>query len=168
MTPKKEGKSADHDHNLTSFEGAQDTPSCKISDHSLHAFSGKCPETSLDGQTDGRTDGWTCDKTVMVGRMDQRTHLQVKRGYFRLRTDGQTDGWTDGRMNRQPGNMMPPAPKGRGIKTHNFQCLKHMNFSLLLLMNISFFYVPACFNTIVLHWSTASMDGHQFDIDPIS
>ena len=110
MTPKG-GKPTDHDHNLISSEGAQDTSTCKISDHSLHAFSGKCPETSPDGRTDRRTDGRTCGKTVTVGRMDQRTHVQVRRGYFRLRTDGRTDIRTDG----QPENIMPPAPKGGGI-----------------------------------------------------
>ena len=31
-------------------------------------------------------DGRTCRKTVTVGWVDQRTHVQVKRGYFRLRT----------------------------------------------------------------------------------
>ena len=51
----KGGKSTDHDHNLISSEGAQDTSTCIISDHSLHAFSGKCPET-LSGRTDGQTD----------------------------------------------------------------------------------------------------------------
>ena len=55
-----------------------------------------------------RTDWWTCRKTVTVGRVDQRTDVQVKRGYFRLRMDGRTDG--------QPENIMPSAPKGRGIK----------------------------------------------------
>ena len=104
MTPKG-GKSTDHNHNLIGSEGAQDTSTCKISDHSLHAFSGKYPETSPNGRTDGRT----CRKTVTVGRMDQRNHVQVKRGYFRLWTDGQTDG--------QPKNIMPPAPKGGGIKS---------------------------------------------------
>ena len=58
-----------------------------------------------------RTDDRTCRKTVTVGRVDQRTHVQVKRGYFRLRTDGRTDG--------QPENIMPPAPKGGGIKTYS-------------------------------------------------
>ena len=58
-----------------------------------------------------RTDGRTCRKTVTVGRVDQRTHVQVKRGYFRLRTDGRTDG--------QPENIMPPAPKGGGIKNND-------------------------------------------------
>ena len=106
MMPKG-GKSTDHDHNLISSEGAQDTSTCKISDHSLHAFSGKCPETS---STDGRTDGQTCRKTVTVGPMDQRTHVQVKRGYFRLRKDGRTD------------NIMPPAPKGKGITKHCIFC----------------------------------------------
>ena len=101
MTPKG-GKSTDHDHNLTKSEGAQDTITCKISDHSLHGFSDKCRKPL-------RTDGRTCRKTVKVGRMDQRTHVQVKRGYFRLRTDGRTDGQTE--------NIMPPAPKGGVIKT---------------------------------------------------
>ena len=59
---------------------------------------------NLSGRTDGQTDGRTCRKTVTVGRVDQRTHVQVKRGYFRLGTDGRTDG--------QPENIMPPAPKG--------------------------------------------------------
>ena len=48
-----EGKSTDHDHNLVSSEGGQDTSACKISGYFLNAFSGKCPETSLDGRTDG-------------------------------------------------------------------------------------------------------------------
>ena len=62
-----------------------------------------------DGQTEGRTDGRTCRKTVTVGRVDQWTHVQVQRGYFRLQTDGLTDG--------QPENIMPLAPKGGGIMT---------------------------------------------------
>ena len=53
-------------------------------------------------RTDGRTDGRTCHKTVTVGWVDQRTHVQVKWGYFRLQTDGRTDG--------QPENIMPRAP----------------------------------------------------------
>ena len=56
----------------------------------------------------GRTDGRTCRKTDTVGRVDQRTHVQVERGYFRLRTDERTDGRTNG----QPENIMPPALKG--------------------------------------------------------
>ena len=52
-----------------------------------------------DRRTDGRTDGRTCRKTVTVGRVDQRTHVQVKRGYFRLRTDGRTDGRTTRKHN---------------------------------------------------------------------
>ena len=42
----------------------------------------------MPGNLTGRTDGRTCRKTVTVGQVDQRTHVQVKRGYFRLRTDG--------------------------------------------------------------------------------
>ena len=154
MAPKG-GKSTDRDHNLISSEGGQDTSACKISGHSLHAFSGKCPETpdltrftkskwrqkeenqqtvtiiypvlkvvkihqhakfqaipSMRSLANAwkplRTDGRTCHKTVTVGRMDQRTHVQVERGYIGLRTDGRTDG--------QPENIVPPAPKGGGIK----------------------------------------------------
>ena len=68
-----------------------------------------------------RTDGWTCRKTVMIGRVDQRTHVQVKRGYFRLRTDG------------QPENIMPPAPKGGGITKHNkTECMHHGTYCTLI------------------------------------
>ena len=88
IAPKLE-KSTDCGHKLISSEDGQDTSACKISGHSLYAFSGKCPETSPDG--------WTCRKMVTVGRVDQLTHVQVKRGYFRLRTDGRTDGRMDGR-----------------------------------------------------------------------
>ena len=118
MTPEA-GKSTDHDHNLISSGGAQDTSTCKLSDYSIHAFFSKCLETSPDGRTDRRTDGqmdgWTCRKMVTVGRMDQRTHIQVK-GYFRLQTDGRTEGQTDERTDGQPENIMLPAPKGGGIK----------------------------------------------------
>ena len=86
IVPKLE-KSTERGHKLISSEGDQDTSLCKISGHFLHVFTGKCPETSPDGQTDGRT----CRKTVRVGRVDQRTHVQVKGGYFRLRTDGRMD-----------------------------------------------------------------------------
>ena len=103
--PKLE-KSTDRGHKLISSEDGQDTSACKISGQSLHAFSGKCPENSPDGQTDGRT----CRKMVTVGRVGQRTHVQVKRGYFRLRTDGRTDG--------QPENIMP---KGGGIITVRYR-----------------------------------------------
>ena len=112
IAPKLE-KSTDHGQKLISSEDGQDTSACKISGQSLYAFSYKCPETFSDGRTDGQTDdgrrdGQTCCKMVTVGRVDQRTHVQVKRGYFRLRTDGRTDG--------QPENIMPQAPKGGGIK----------------------------------------------------
>ena len=75
---------------------------------SMHSPANARKPLQTDGQTDGRTDGRTCRKTVTVGRVDQRTDVHVKRGYFRLRTDGRTDG--------QPENIMPPAPKGGGIK----------------------------------------------------
>ena len=42
-----------------SYEDGQDTSACKIAGHSLHAFSGKCPEISTDGRTDRRMDGRT-------------------------------------------------------------------------------------------------------------
>ena len=51
VVPKRR-KSTDHDQNLISSEGGQDTSACNISGHSLHASSRKCPETSADGRTD--------------------------------------------------------------------------------------------------------------------
>ena len=42
----KRRKSTDHDRNLISSEGGQDTSACKNSAHSSHVFSRKCPETS--------------------------------------------------------------------------------------------------------------------------
>ena len=45
MSPKW-GKSTDHDHNLISSQGDQDTSTCQISGNSSHVFSRKCPETS--------------------------------------------------------------------------------------------------------------------------
>ena len=46
--------------------------------------------------TDGRTDGRTCRKTVTVGRVDQRTHVQV------ISTEGISGfGRTDGRTTRK-------------------------------------------------------------------
>ena len=107
MTPKG-GNSTDHGQNLISSKGGQDASACKISGHSFHAFSRKCLETYPDRWTDWGTDRQRGQKTVMVGRMDQRTHVHVERGYFGLRTDGQTDG--------QPENIMPLVPKGEGIK----------------------------------------------------
>ena len=101
-------KPTDHDRNLIISDSVQDTLACKIWGHSLHAFSGKCPENYPGGPTDRQTDGRTCRKMVTAGRMDQRTHVQMERGYFRLRTDRQTDG--------QPENIMPPVPKGGGLK----------------------------------------------------
>ena len=114
IVPKLE-KSTDRGHKLNSSEGGQDTPVCKISSYSLHAFSRKCQETpnltrftkSKWCQTEEnqqtvtinrkllRTDGRTCCKMVTVGRVDQRTHVQVERGYFRLRTGGRLSVWTN-------------------------------------------------------------------------
>ena len=95
----KEGKSTDRDHNLTISGDGQHISACKISGHSLHVFSRK-PRNPIrtDRQTDGWKDGWTGQKMAMVGWMDQRTHAQVERGYFRLWRDGWMDRWTDGRL----------------------------------------------------------------------
>ena len=59
----------------------------------------------------------------MVGQMDQRTRVRVERGYFMLRTDG------------RPENIMPPAPKGGGIKID-----RHLNGRL------------KCINPVVLEY----------------
>ena len=101
--PKLE-KSTDHSHKLISSEDGQDTSEYKISGQSFHAFSGKCPETSPEGQTDGRTDmplngyGWSGGPTDAC--TGQKRVFQA--------SDGRTDG--------QPENIMPPAPEGGGIK----------------------------------------------------
>ena len=58
-------------------------------------------------RTNGQMDGRTGRETVIVGRMDQRTYVQMERGYFGLRTDGQ--------MDDQPENS---APEGGGVKWH--------------------------------------------------
>ena len=42
----KNGKLTDHDQNLTSSEGGQDTSVCQSSGHSSLAFSSKCPEVA--------------------------------------------------------------------------------------------------------------------------
>ena len=86
---------------------------------------------NLSGQTDGRT----CHKTVTVGRVDQRTHIQVKREYFRLWTDGGKDGGMEGWTDVQPENIMPPAPKGRGFQKDPFRIqssLLSFNLSVML------------------------------------
>ena len=43
VTPKGQ-KSTDHDQNVISYEGGQDSSACKVSGFSLHVFSRKCPE----------------------------------------------------------------------------------------------------------------------------
>ena len=62
-------KSTNYDYNLISSEGGQDTSACKISAHSLHAFSRKCPETYPDGVTDERTGK---KRSRLVGPMYKR------------------------------------------------------------------------------------------------
>ena len=45
-TWQKWGKSTDHDQNLVTSEGGQDTSACQISAHSCNTFSRKCLETT--------------------------------------------------------------------------------------------------------------------------
>ena len=101
--PKFE-KLTDRDHNLISSESGQDTSAYQISGHSLHAFSGKCPETSPVGRTDGRMDGHAAQRSRLVGWTNGLMH-RWKEGISGV-------GWMDG----QAENIMPPAPKGGGIK----------------------------------------------------
>ena len=94
--PKLE-KSTDHDHKLISSEDGQDTSACKISGQSLHAFSGKCPETSPDG----RTDGHAVKRLRLVGWTNGPMY-RSKEGISGFgRTDGRTDRRTDGRTTRK-------------------------------------------------------------------
>ena len=85
--------------------------SAKISGQSLHAFSGKCPETFPDGRTDGQTDGQTDGHAVKRLRLVGWTNGPMYRSKEGISGFGRTDGRTDG----QPENIMPPAPKGGGI-----------------------------------------------------
>ena len=114
--PKLE-KSTDHSHKLISSENGQDTSAYKISGQSLHAFSGKCPETSPDGRTDRRTDGQTDGHAVKRLRLVGWTNGHMYRSKEGISGFGRTGGQTDGRTDGQPENIMPPAPKGGGITT---------------------------------------------------
>ena len=67
-----------------------------------------CKPLWLDTQSEGHTGR----KTVLVCQMDQRIHVQVKRGYIRLQTHRRTDGWMD-----KPEHIMPLAAKSGGILT---------------------------------------------------
>ena len=107
----QEEKSTNCDHNLISSEGGQDTSACQISGHSLHAFSGKCPETFLDGWTDRKTGyGWYQTNRPMYGWKD---------GILGF-------GWRDGRMDREPENIMPLVPKGKGITNDDPTKIKYV------------------------------------------
>ena len=104
FTKSKGRKSTDRDHNLISSEGGHDTSTCQISGHSLHAFSGICRETSSDGRTGGQTDGHAAKRSRLVGWTNGPMY-RWKEGISGFgRTDGQSE------------NIMPPAPKGGGIK----------------------------------------------------
>ena len=100
--PKLE-KSTDHSHKLITSEVGQDTSACKISGRTLHAFSCKCPGTSPDWRTDGPTDGHAVTRLRLVGW----TNGPMYRSKEGISGFGRTD--------RQPENIMPPAPKGGGI-----------------------------------------------------
>ena len=67
-----------------------------------------------DKQTDGRTDGRTDMPSNVYGWSGGPTDPCTGQKRVFQASDGRTDGRTDG----QPENIMPPAPKGGGIKTH--------------------------------------------------
>ena len=102
-------KSTDLDHNLISSEGGQDTSAWTISGHSLKAFSGKCPETSQDGQTDGRMDVHAAKRSRLVGG----TNGPMYRWKGGISGFGRTDG--------QPGNILPQAPKDGGVAMDQYK-----------------------------------------------
>ena len=106
IAPKVE-KSTDRNYNLISAEGGHDISACKIWRHSLNAFLGKCQETYPNGRT-RRTEGRRGRK---LSRMVGGTNGPMYRWKEGFRTDGHTDG-------RQTDYIMPPAPKGGGIKLH--------------------------------------------------
>ena len=76
-------------------EDGQDTSACKISGHSLHVFSGKCPETSPDGRTDGRTDGHAVKWSRLIGW----TNGPMYRWKEGISCFGRTDGRTTRKHN---------------------------------------------------------------------
>ena len=91
----KRRKSTDQYYDVISSEGAQDTPTCKISDHSLYALSSKWPETSPDGRTDRRTDRRTDMPQNGQGWSDGPTDPCTGEKRLFQASDGLTDGRTD-------------------------------------------------------------------------
>ena len=89
--------STDCDYKLISFEGGQDTSACKILSHSHYAWSGKCPETP------NLTHFTQVKLTPKGGKINMYRWKEVISGF--------------GRADGQPENILPPAPKGRGIKS---------------------------------------------------
>ena len=89
----KGGKSTERDHNLITSEGGQDTLAlaCKISGHSVHAFSRKCLVTYPDGQMDRPQNGhgWSDEPTDPC--IGGKSVFQV--------SDGRMDGWRDNLCN---------------------------------------------------------------------
>ena len=72
-----------------------------------------CALWKMPGNLSGRTDGHAVKQLRLVGWTNGPMY-RSKEGISGFgRTDGQTDGRTDG----QPENIMPPAPKGGGIKS---------------------------------------------------
>ena len=65
-----------------------------------------------EGRTDGRTDGHAVKRLWLVGW----TNGPMYRSKEGISGFGLTDGRTEGRTDGQPENIMPPAPKGGGIK----------------------------------------------------
>ena len=145
-------KSTDHNHKLNSSEGGQDTSACKISGHSLHAFSGKCPKTpNLTRFTKSKwhqkeqnlTDH---DHNLISSEGGQDTSACKISSHYLIafprkplrtdgrRTDGRTDGqatkrsrlvgWTDGPMYRREEGISGfgrtgGRTGGRTTRTHN-------------------------------------------------
>ena len=91
-----------------------------------------------DGRTGRRMDRWTRRKTVTAGRMDQRTHVQVQEGISGF---VRTDGRTDRRMDGQPENIMPSAPKGGGIKINDLVNLLEGTDTIQFKRNIFHFII---------------------------
>ena len=85
-------------------------------------------------RTDRRTDGHAIKRLRLVGW----TYVQVKRGYFRLRTDGRTD--------EQPENIMPPAPKGGGITK---PCAEITGYDMLSFLGHSWYEYLSCWSHLL-------------------
>ena len=98
IVPPKREQFTGRYQNLISWKSGQDTLARQISCHFSHAFLRKCPKTSWDGRTDGKSFGWSVIRVILgrsegrsddrlEGRMDGRTQITKTQCLRRLKAD---------------------------------------------------------------------------------